>query len=141
MFLFDTDHITFLQVQIQPEHGRMVHRMSLYRMTAFFWSIVSFDEQTLGAHALTKRTQDPKSVLRGYGLFEVIRSSFAIQQVLPFDQAGQSRFVQWQGLRSRVATKDLRIAAIALAHNLTVLTRNQKHFSKVPGLQTEDWTL
>jgi tRNA(fMet)-specific endonuclease VapC len=36
---------------------------------------------------------------------------------------------------------DLKIAAIALAHNATVLTRNLKDFSRVPDLRGEGWTV
>ena len=35
---------------------------------------------------------------------------------------------------------DLRIAATALSHTLTVLTRNLVDFEKVPNLVVEDWT-
>ena len=34
---------------------------------------------------------------------------------------------------------DLRIAAIALARGLTVVTGNIRHFQRVPGLQVENW--
>jgi len=40
----------------------------------------------------------------------------------------------------RVATMDLRIAAIAISNNLVLLTRNTGDFSKVPNLIIEDWT-
>lgn len=36
---------------------------------------------------------------------------------------------------------DLKIAAIALANDATVLTRNMKDFSRVPGLRIEDATI
>jgi tRNA(fMet)-specific endonuclease VapC len=35
---------------------------------------------------------------------------------------------------------DLRIASIALANNMTLLTRNTVDFERVPGLIQEDWT-
>ena len=41
----------------------------------------------------------------------------------------------------RVGTMDLRLAAIALSQNLTVLTRNLRDFGRVPGLKVEDRTL
>lgn len=41
----------------------------------------------------------------------------------------------------RIGTQDLRIASIAIANNAILVTRNQRDFSRVPGLQFEDWTL
>jgi tRNA(fMet)-specific endonuclease VapC len=43
-----------------------------------------------------------------------------------------------QRLRLRVGAMDLKIAAIALAHQATVLTRNQKDFSRVPDWRVAD---
>ncbi|MFN4259177.1 MAG: type II toxin-antitoxin system VapC family toxin [Gemmataceae bacterium] len=44
-------------------------------------------------------------------------------------------------MKLRIGTKDLQIAAIALAHQATLLSRNVADFAKVPGLKLKDWTL
>jgi tRNA(fMet)-specific endonuclease VapC len=38
-----------------------------------------------------------------------------------------------------IGGNDLMIAAIALAHGLTVVTHNCAEFQRVPGLRVEDW--
>jgi predicted nucleic acid-binding protein len=34
---------------------------------------------------------------------------------------------------------DAMIAAVALVHNLTLVTHNTSHFQNIPGLRLEDW--
>lgn len=43
--------------------------------------------------------------------------------------------------RIRIGARDLRISAIALSINGIVVTRNQRDFRQVSGLQLEDWTV
>jgi tRNA(fMet)-specific endonuclease VapC len=38
-----------------------------------------------------------------------------------------------------IGDRDLFIASIALANKQTLITRNRKHFERVPGLQVEGW--
>ena len=40
-----------------------------------------------------------------------------------------------------IGPNDLMIAAIALAHHLTLVTHNTTEFSRVPGLSIEDWQI
>nr|VFJ75789.1 MAG: tRNA(fMet)-specific endonuclease VapC [Candidatus Kentron sp. FW] len=35
---------------------------------------------------------------------------------------------------------DLLIAGVAVANNLVLITHNQSHFERIPGLEIEDWS-
>jgi len=66
--------------------------------------------------------------------------AFEIAPLLPFDDEASGICEGLVSSRLRVATLDLRIASIALARGLTLLTRNFGDFGKVPGLRVEGWT-
>ena len=63
--------------------------------------------------------------------------------VLPFDTTAARRYGEVRTELERRGTPlgdaDLRIAAIALARGLTVVTGNLRHFQRVPGLPVENW--
>jgi tRNA(fMet)-specific endonuclease VapC len=63
---------------------------------------------------------------------------------LPFDDAAARRYAEIRDvLETRgevIGPNDLLIAAIALTHGLTLVTNNRE-FSRVPGLTSEDWTV
>jgi tRNA(fMet)-specific endonuclease VapC len=61
--------------------------------------------------------------------------------VLDFDDRAVEHFKRLKAARVRIGTPDLRIAAIVLANNATLVTRNLSDFRKVPGLRAEDWTV
>ncbi len=60
--------------------------------------------------------------------------------LLSFDKAVVDVFQTLWVQRIRIGTMDLKIAATALAHDATLLTRNVQDFSRVPGLRIEDWS-
>nr|MCC5639148.1 hypothetical protein [Nostoc sp. CHAB 5844] len=61
--------------------------------------------------------------------------------LLTFNQEAANHYAQFLYQKIRIGTQDLRIAAIAIANNAILVTRNQRDFSRVPGLQFEDWTI
>lgn len=60
-----------------------------------------------------------------------------------FDDLAATSFgvirAQLDVLGTPIGAYDLQIAAIALAHNLTLVTHNSREFSRVEGLQLEAW--
>lgn len=63
--------------------------------------------------------------------------------VLPFDETAAAVYgplrAQLESTGKRINEQDLRIASIALAHDLTLVTGNTRHFDRVPDLTVENW--
>ena len=63
--------------------------------------------------------------------------------VLPFDASAARRYgairCELEQRGTPVGDANLRIAAIALARGLTVVTGNERHFRRVPDLPVEIW--
>lgn len=60
--------------------------------------------------------------------------------MLDYDALAAENFVELRRQGIRVGTMDLRIACIALANQMTVLTSNLVDFERIPNLTVEDWT-
>jgi tRNA(fMet)-specific endonuclease VapC len=139
-YVLDTDHLSVLQKERGIEFDTLVARLGSIPKNDRGLTIVSFHEQSRGAHAFINRAKSLEGIVRGYRLFRQILRSFAMAKVFDFDEQAAREFANLQTLRLRMSTLDLRIAAIALSHNATLLTRNAADFSRVPNLRTEDWT-
>ena len=48
-------------------------------------------------------------------------------------------FHDFRSRKIRVATHDLRIASISIAHRVKLVSRNRRDFDRVPGLDVEYW--
>ena len=84
------------------------------------------------------RRDDPQTLL------SVIENDLLPElKVMDFDKACAARFGQLQSQLLRqgdtVNPVDLMIAAMALAHDLTLVTHNTKHFAAIPSLRLADW--
>ncbi|MFN8490909.1 MAG: type II toxin-antitoxin system VapC family toxin [Caldilineaceae bacterium] len=73
-------------------------------------------------------------------LYETV-TFYHSRQVLSYEPAAIFRFEQLRQAKLRIGSQDLRIAAIALCKNATVVTRNLRDFQQVPGLQVIDWSI
>ena len=139
-YVLDTDHISILQRGTGQEFAALSARMSTRPEDDFAVSIVSFHEQVVGAHTLINRGRDAKDIILGYQLLGRVIRDFTNMPVILYDSAAAGKFQDLSSHGLRVGAMDLRIASIALARGLTLLTRNVRDFAEVPGLVVEDWT-
>jgi tRNA(fMet)-specific endonuclease VapC len=130
-YCFDTDVISATIRPAPPLH--LLRRLATVPPAEQFTTSITVAELIYGARragreSLTARVE---AVVRG------------AQTVLPFDTVAARRFgVLKAELESRgepLAEPDLRIAAIVLSRDLTLVTRNVRHFRRVPGLAVENW--
>lgn len=63
--------------------------------------------------------------------------------VLPYDERAAGRFGRIKAALERAGETlgdlDLQIASVALERGAPLVTHNQRHFGRVPGLVVEDW--
>ena len=135
-FLFDTDHLSLLE----NGHPVLVSRYAAQHPNTVGTSAVTVEECLRGRLALLSQARDgPKRILR-YGLLVGSVQLLCSLPVVSFDQASEDQFQRLLNLRIRIGTQDLKIASVALANQLTLLTRNSGDFSWVPGLVFDDWS-
>jgi tRNA(fMet)-specific endonuclease VapC len=140
MYLLDTDHITLL-ARSGEEGERIRQRVLLAPEGEVSASIVSYEEQMRGWLAQLNRISAVNQQAIYYTRLEENLRFYNQIPLISFDTAVVEQFQALWVQRIRIGTMDLKIAATALAHDATLLTRNAKDFSKVPGLRLHDWSL
>lgn len=141
MYLFDSDHLSLLWHGEDVAFKNLESRLVGLPEIQFFVPIVSVDEQLRGWLAFLNRRITPDQLVLGYAELHQLLNKFAISQIADFTEAASDVFIELRKDRIRVSTMDLRIASIAIANNMVLLTRNTVDFERVPGLQFEDWTV
>ena len=131
MYCFDTD---VLSAALRPQPPlRLVRRLAQLAPDEQCTTAITLGELVYG---IAKRAEAE--------LAERVRA--VIEQaelILPFDERAAEVYgtlrARLERAGHRLDMADLCIASIALARDLTLVTGNVKHFSRVPGLRVEDW--
>jgi tRNA(fMet)-specific endonuclease VapC len=139
--ILDTDTLTVIQRRSEPAYTRLVSRFNASPDIRVFTTIVSFEEQTRGWLEYVKRARSPDQLIKAYSMLHELHLDFSTRPVLDFDAQAAHVYNRLLHARLRLGSMDLRIAAITLARNEILLTRNLKDFRRVPNLRAEDWTI
>ena len=141
MVVLDTDHITLLERASSPAANRLLSRLHRIAAEEVATTIVSYEEQTCGWLAYLAKAKTLDGHINAYQKLKIHLRNCCRISVLDFDNDAAREFQTLRNARIRIGTLDLRIAAIALANQATVLTRNSVDFLQIPGLSVEDWTI
>lgn len=140
MIVLDTDHLTFLERREGGPSHRLRARLDKLPLDDVATTIVNYGEQTRGWMSELARSRSQAQQIAAYRRLSDQLRNYCRLHVLDF---GDEAAVELQRLRSqriRIGTMDLKIAAVVLAHDATLLSRNLVDFRRVPGLKVEDWT-
>ena len=127
MRILDSDHcIDILRGQLDlREYANPDEELAI--------TAISVGELTHGAHR-SVRSEENLTRLDAF---------LAAVAVLPYDERSARRFGYLKAHLEReggvIGDLDLQIASVVLENNALLLTHNQEHFRRVPGLGTEDW--
>ena len=137
MLILDTDHLSAMA----SERGASVELLRRLAKAGqdIATTIISVEEQVRGWLARIGRAKTDDARVDAYAKFQRSVEDLGRGLILPFDGAAAREFRRLKSMKLGVATMDLRIAAIALANQTTLLTRNRRDFGRVPGLKVENW--
>ena len=135
-FVLDTDIVSLLQ------HGHLTvtDHLASYSPDEVATTVITIEEQLSGWYTLLRRAKTPRELVPVY---ERLRAAVRFLSKLPLLTFTESAADVYQRLRTqnpRAGRMDLRIAAIALAHQATLVTRNLADFQDIEGLLAIDWT-
>jgi tRNA(fMet)-specific endonuclease VapC len=136
LYVLDTDTVSHLR----NRHPLVVARAAVVPVTDVCVAVITVEEQLDGWYSLLRRPVSRPRLADAYLRLAETVQYYSSARILPFTEAAMSEFDRLQKLKLNVKKNDLRIAAIALEADATVVTANVRDFARVPGLLVEDWT-
>lgn len=132
-YLADTNILGYFARHTHPRlHQRMQHALQTQEIAI---SVITRAETQFGLALLAADDKRRQSI--GRLLNEI--------PALPWSAEAADRYgeiaARLQKTGRTIGEMDTMIAAHALVSDLPVVTHNIRHFSRVPGLRLEDWTL
>ena len=137
IYLLDTDTLTHLHMG----HRRVNERIRTAGTAQIATTVISRIEMLRGRIDYLLKAADSQQLLHAQQLLARTESALARLPLMPIDPTAAAEFDRLRQVAAvrKIGRADLLIASIALANRATLVTRNRRHFEKVPGLQIVNW--
>jgi tRNA(fMet)-specific endonuclease VapC len=138
MILLDSDHVSVLVDPRQTQRANLLARLAEADDEVCL-PIVVVEEHLRGWLAAIHRVRDAHRQIVPYGRLAKLVDFFTDWSLVDWNEPAADMFARLKSSRLRIGTQDLKIAAISLANDATLLSANLGDFQRVPGLRVEDW--
>ena len=139
MYIFDTDHLSFIQRNGQ-EGKQILAKLATIKEPTVAVTIVTYEEQVRGRLNFLSKAKTLNEQIFAYQGLQQLTLDYQSIIIIPFDRAAALEHQRLRKAYPRLGNMDLKIAAISLINNATLLTRNKSDFGQVIELQIEDWS-
>jgi tRNA(fMet)-specific endonuclease VapC len=137
LWILDTDHVSLFQTG----HPLVTQKIQSIEPNEIAVTIVTVEEQMYGRLNRIRRAKSADELRLAYFNLNRTLAYFQTINVLDFDSSAADCYREIITQKIRVGTQDLKIAAIILSRQATVVTRNYRDFSQVSGIKIEDWSI
>lgn len=138
MIALDTDVLSLILVG----NGGYVSRLNELPPDEVCVTVVALEEAMRGRlDGIRKAQQSDRAgaLAAAYERFQQGFTDLRAYRVLPYTAAAHELFLAWRAGKIRVGTQDLRVAAICVAHDADLVSRNRRDFNRVPALKLTVW--
>ena len=135
-YVLDTDMMSLLQ----RGHSGVAAHFDHCQPYDVATTIISVEEQLSGWYALLRRAKTPIELVRIYGYMSETVRFLGTLSILTFTDEAAGIYERLRRQHSRIGRMDLRIGAIVIAHEATLITRNLSDFKEIEGLVVGDWS-
>ena len=135
-YLLDTDSASLAF----RGNERVRTRIRQASMPGVWLSSIAAEEIMRGALGSISANRDKATAITAYELFSWSLEAVCEYRIYPYDKQAARVYASFSAQVKRIGTQDCRIAASAIAAGWIVVTANQKDFSRIPGVQFEDWS-
>jgi tRNA(fMet)-specific endonuclease VapC len=136
-WILDTDHYSL----IQRGNREVVERFQETDPSEIYLTIITVQEQIKGRFKNIDEAKNSPKLIISYGWLQTAIADFDRLSILPFDERAYYYYDLFRTQKLRVGSQDLRIAAIVMANDGVLVTRNRRNFEKIPNLSITDWTI
>jgi len=115
-------------------------RSRIRRASGVHLSSIAAEERVRGALSLIHRSRDTPGLPAAQDFLTRLLYDISDYRIHVYNEQAVRIYASFPAGVKRIGSQDCRIAASAIAAGWIVVTANQKDFSRIPGVQFEDWS-